>query len=486
MNIAVTLITDDAEQMLYAQKGECLSAVFARYNLHFAMPCGGKGICSNCPVFVDKEMCLICQTRVEKEICVQLAGNEHIQNIAEGSILTLPPVSPMFAQYGVAVDIGTTTLCATLLDRNGNAITMTEQNPQTVFGADIISPIEHALSGKANALAACIRNALSEMIVTLCARRGIDPGLVDALVLTGNTAMLYLLTGHDPVRLSRAPFSADRLFGEFVDTNGFGFPVSSDARMYLPRCISAFVGGDITCAILASGMCVKGKTTMLVDIGTNGEIALWHGDTLRCCSTAMGPALEGAGITHGTYGINGAIDRVWQENGVIRCATIGGGFAKGICGSGIIDAIAVMLELGIIEETGAFSGDADWFALKEDIGIAAADVRNIQLAKAALRAGIETLLEMEGVKQTEVETIFIAGGFGSLVNLENAAKIGLLPEAMIDRTSVIGNAAHTGAIMLLRENTLVSHITRLSSQARTILLEVNPVFADNYVQHMMF
>jgi len=486
MKLTIKLVTDDGEQTLEAQRGELLSSVLARYDIPLDMSCGGRGICKACPVSIDGETCLACQARVEGEIRVDLDGIGAMQNIAAGEILDSLLVDPMFTQYGIAVDVGTTTVCVALLDRTGWVDTVTRKNPQASFGADVISRIEHALSGERHALAGVIRTALSDMIEELCARHGVASGSIDALVVTGNTAMLYLLTEQNPAPLSRAPFLADRLFGEFVGATELDLPVLSSARVYLPRCISAFVGGDITCAILASGMCTEGKTALLVDIGTNGEIVLWHDGVLTCCSTAAGPALEGAGITYGTYGITGAIDRVWQENGIVRCSTIGGGPAKGICGSGIVDAIALMLELEIIDETGAFSDDSDWFALQDGIGITAADVRKVQLAKGAIRAGIETLLETEGVQKSEVETLYIAGGFGSQISLVSAAKIGLISEEMIDQTEVIGNAAHTGASMLLGDEALLDTTAHFAERARTVSLDANPVFTDHYMNCMMF
>lgn len=190
---------------------------------------------------------------------------------------------PMYSRYGISVDIGTTTVCASLLDTNGIIGTVSRKNPQTGFGADVISRIEKALSGELSALAKYIRGAITEMIVELCSDCNISTDLVDAAVITGNTVMLYLLMEQNPETLSHAPFKADILFGECVSAKTLGLPISSDASIYLPRCISSFVGGDITTAIIASGMCSREETSMLIDIGTNGEIALWHRGELLCC-----------------------------------------------------------------------------------------------------------------------------------------------------------------------------------------------------------
>jgi len=486
MSMKVKLVSDGVEQILEAKQGELLPAVFHRHGVSLDMPCGGRGTCGSCSVSIDGEACLACQTRVEQDMRIEQNCDAGMQILVADATLDVPPVDPMFAAYGVSVDIGTTTVCAALFDRAGQMDAFTQKNPQVSFGGDVISRIEHALSGEGEALAGQIRGAIAMMIQELCAMWGIDSGLIDALVISGNTAMLYLLTGQDPKCLSRAPFLADRLFGAFVDATAFDLPVLSDAQVYLPRCISAFVGADITCAVLASGMCVLGKTALLVDIGTNGEIALWHDGTLTCCSTAAGPALEGAGIAHGTYGVYGAIDHVWLEDGQVRCSTIGGGSAVGICGSGIVDAIAVMLELEIIDETGAFADDSDEFPLRDGVCMTGADVRKVQLAKGAIRAGIETLLETAGVKHAEVETLYIAGGFGSLMRLDSAAAIGLIPAEMVDRAEVIGNAAHTGASMLLRDKAMVDTAAHLAQETETLALDANPVFSNHYMEYMLF
>ena len=486
MKLFVTLITEDGKRILEAEKGERLSSLFRRYEISVDMPCGGRGTCRNCSVSVDGKACLACQMTVEGNLRIQLMGVSPMNQIVTGQVSNLPPVDPLFTQYGLSVDIGTTTLCATLFDFLGQADTVTRKNPQTAFGADVISRIQHALEGGTEALAHGICQGLTEMIEALCSRRGITALSIDGLVISGNTSMLYLLTGQNPLSLSRAPFSADRLFGEFVPADSLNLPVAPHARIYLPPCASAFVGADIACAILSSGMCRKGETALLVDMGTNGEVVLWKDGALTCCSTAAGPALEGMGITHGSYGVNGAIDRVWMEDGRLRCSTIGGDSAVGICGSGIVDAVALMLELGVIEESGAFSNDSNWFPLEDDIGVTGADVRQVQLAKGAIRAGIETLLKVAGLTQADVDTLYIAGGFGSKVSLAHLGKIGLIPPEMTGRAQVIGNAAHTGASMLLQNRGLIEGVHSFVTQANTVSLDGNPIFVEKYMAYMLF
>ena len=484
MKVRVSLIKNKTEQVIEAERGTLLSDLLCLNHVHIDLPCAGRGTCNNCKVLVDGEERLVCQTRLERDVCVVVADDLTLASTMAGNLL-VPPKNPMYTRYGLSIDIGTTTLYASLFDRDGQSVTTVRKNPQTAFGADVISRIEQAMGGALEDIAHAVRAALAEMTEALCEGRAIAPESIDAAVITGNTAMLYLLTGQNPVSLSVAPFLADRLFGESVAAKALALPLSPLATVYLPRSISAFVGSDITTAILASGMQSGAETALLVDIGTNGEMALWHEGTLFCCSTAAGPAFEGAGISSGMYGGSGAIDHVWHEGDELRVSTIGGGQAVGICGSGIVDALAVMLQLGIIDETGAFE-EGDSFTLQNGVSVTAQDVRKIQLAKGSVRAGLETLLESAGVDKASVKTLYIAGGFGNFLNLENAVAIGLIPEELQDRVVMLGNAAHDGATILLADKTLMKRSEEQVALAKTVALDANPVFTEHYMNCMMF
>jgi uncharacterized 2Fe-2S/4Fe-4S cluster protein (DUF4445 family) len=463
-----------------------LSEALRLHDMPLDMPCAGKGICKRCAVHVDGETRLACQTKAVDGMRAEMVAPVEMEKIATGEMVPIPPANPMFKRYGLSVDIGTTTLCAALFGADGRAETAASKNPQSTYGADVTSRIERVLSGKADALAGSIRTALAELVLELCTRRDIAPDRIDAAVVAGNTAMLYLLTKQNPEPLSHAPFAADRLFGEYLPSNKLNLPLAPEAQIYLPRCISAFVGADIATAILASDMCSQDETALLIDVGTNGEIALWRGETLLCCSTAAGPAFEGAGISQGVYSVTGAIDQVWYDDGAVCYSTIGNVPPIGICGSGIVDALATMLVLGVVDETGAFTNEIGFFEIANGVGVTAQDVRKIQLAKGSIRAGIETLLETAGVQKSEVCAFYIAGGFGSYLNLENAAMIGLIPPELLRCAKVLGNAAHTGASMILKDKALASTAEKLATHAKTIALDANPVFTEQYIAHMLF
>jgi len=326
------------------------------------------------------------------------------------------------------------------------------------------------LDGKLPLLCRQVTDALTELLEKA------GQGKPDAMVITGNTTMLYLLTGRDPEALSQAPFAAECLFGHETQVLGI--------RTYLPRCMGAFVGGDITCAVLASGMTQKKETALLCDIGTNGEIALWKNGRLYVTSTAAGPAFEGAGISCGCGSVEGAIDRVWVENDRLCCHTIGRMPPMGVCGSGLIDAVAAALALESIDETGAMEADA--LPLADGVALLNRDIRAVQLAKAAIAAGIQILLDETGTTVEEITTLYIAGGFGSHLNVDSAAAIGLIPRQLKERVCVIGNGALTGAAMLLMDQARMQSAETLANGARLLNLGGNPGFNENYMEQILF
>ncbi len=468
-------------------------------------PCGGHGKCGKCKVWakgklsppseaerdllskdeLDSGIRLSCCTLAEGEVEVKSLLSASEAQIVMGGKQTEFDLNPIFGQYGAAIDIGTTTLAARLYDVNGNILaSVSRLNPQSEFGADVISRIESALGGKSEALADSIRKALDEILASLASNAKIDPQNIDAVAVTGNTVMLSLLAGEDTEPFSHAPFKAKRLFGETLTANELGLPSLSPATtVYFPPCISAFVGADTVCALLATGLC-KSETAMLVDIGTNGEMAIWHNDKLTVCSTAAGPAFEGVGISMGMRGAAGAIDKVVLLNGKPYPHVIGEGKAVGICGSGLVDAAACMLDSEIIDETGAL--DDDPFELCDGVLLTAQDIRMLQLAKSAICAGLMTLVENAGLDPEDVPIFYIAGGFGNYLNKKSAAKIGLLPASLAQNSETVGNAALEGASMLLLDVTMREKAKSIADKAETLELSTNKGFSEHFMMGMMF
>ncbi len=498
MNDFIRVTVNGAEKT--ASRGITLSEL-----VNGEKPCGGHGKCGKCKVIARGELSEI--TEAERELlstselergvrlaCIAKAcGDCTVESLAaadEASILTASSelwgdIKPSFKKYGVAIDIGTTTLAARLYGKDGTLLSECSRlNPQSEFGGDVISRIEAALGGKAELLSKAVLGAIDGMTEDLALRASISEKEIDSLVITGNTVMLSLLVGENVEPFSHAPFDAKRLFGETLTAAELGITKADpDASVYLPPCISAFVGADTVCALLATALCGQDRA-MLVDIGTNGEMALWHNGRLTVCSTAAGPAFEGVGISMGMRGSRGAIDKVSSSEGELCVHVIGDSQAVGICGSGLVDAAATMLELEIIDETGFLEDDP--FILSESVSLTAKDVRMLQLAKSAICAGLLTLAESQGVDMSEVTALFIAGGFGHYLNKENAARIGLLPQRLAEISEAVGNAALGGASMLLMNSELREEAERMASRADTLELSTSPIFSEKFMLGMMF
>ena len=480
---------------------------------HGHMPCGGHGKCGKCRVTVkatvtgavtppteDEQRALTpdelaqgirlaCRTAVLGDCTVTTAEQGRGQIVTHGAF---PPsmqekeISPLWSGCGVAMDIGTTTLVARLYDGKGQLLSETSRlNPQSAWGADVISRMESAMAGNAVKIAQITRRALDGMLAELADTAHAETADIQAVVITGNTVMLHLLTETDVEPLTHAPFAAERLFGETLTARELGLTaLLPDTAVYLPPCIAAFVGADTVTATLASDLMENAATALLCDIGTNGEMVLWHEGTLYACSTAAGPAFEGAGISMGMSGRTGAIDRVWVQDGTIQAHVIGEGDPVGLCGSSLVDAVAALLDTEALDETGYLEDDPA--VISAPVTLTQEDVRAVQLAKSAIHAGMRTLIHTAQLSCDGVNTLYIAGGFGSYLDVQNAGKIGLLPEELTHRVTVLGNAALTGASMLLLRDDLRPVCERLARETKIVELATSPVFVSEYMERMIF
>lgn len=483
-----------------------LSELLSHEGAPLDMPCGGKGRCKKCEVQAwgalsapdarEAELPggvrFACMTSALGDVHVSLEKKTGDRIVTDGSRIECP-LLPWAQGIGAAIDVGTTTVAAYLYDLSDGSLitTAAERNPQGPFGADVISRLEKSLAGEGEALREVIENCIHSLVKTMAGDKK-----VDALVVTGNTAMMYLLTGRNPSSITAAPFEMDCTFGEFVEGN---------MRTYLPRCISAYVGADITCAMLANGFFAGGSvpqndTRLLVDIGTNGEMGLITEGKILCCSTAAGPAFEGAGIYMGMTARPGAISKVAYENGSWHIETIGGVPAQGLCGSGLIDAVACMLDAGVLDETGVIDEEShsftdcvteadDQLAFRlpgTEVVLTQKDIRAVQLAKSAICAGMKTLLATAQIEPESVRELIVAGGFGSKLDVFSAERIGLLPEGFAKKARAVGNAAGAGASMLLLNQDMLRQSEELAKVCQTIELSGSPLFMEHYVENMMF
>ena len=506
----------DKKYEVYYDTPILISDVLKDNNIAFPLVCGGNHTCGKCKVKIkgavseigDAERLLLGDSPegVRLACFAKALGDCTVYlNFNKSKILTdfkaqKNDLLPLGENYGFAVDIGTTTVAVYLYDlKNGNLLkSCAFLNPQQTFGADVISRITAShFENKKNELSISIVSALQDSMLRLCKDCGVDKHSVDAAVITGNTAMLYLLLKRDVKGLAFAPFEIEDHLGYTLNATELGFK-GFNFNVLLPRVISSFVGADITCAAINTLANTSNETVLLIDIGTNGEMVLKDKRNIFVCSTAAGPAFEGVGIKMGMPAKSGAISKVYTKNNKICFETVENTAPKGICGSGLIDAVSVFLNLGYIDETGLIDNmlssdcltmlDGE-FALKiGDSGIllCQSDIRNLQLAKSAIRAGIETLLNTLNISVSGLSRLIIAGGMGSSINTKSAQNIGLIPNIEKEKVYFAGNAAAGGAVTLLLNKEQVQFSQEFAKSVKALELANSEIFMEKYIENMMF
>jgi uncharacterized 2Fe-2S/4Fe-4S cluster protein (DUF4445 family) len=474
--------------------GTPLIDVLHEYGVEF--PCGGKGTCGRCKVKLlqgelqedavqqqklkklelDKEWRLACFCKAESDITIEIAQFEDII-LADNSMFSFSPGKG----FGIAVDVGTTTLVAQLLDlKTGHVLdASTALNPQVKFGSDLISRIQSCLDGKQDEMQMLIRQKTGELIQSLLEKH---PVKISKVVLVGNTAMHHIFSGLNVQPLSFYPFESPDLGMQPFSAEQLGWKLSSKTEIRFYPSIGSFVGSDILAGIAATNMAEREKYSILIDLGTNGEIVLGNREKIICASTAAGPAFEGAKISRGMRAVTGAISSVQIENGKMNCHVIGNVTAKGICGSGLIDAMAVLLQQGKIGMFGEINSGEEKIELTKSIFLTQQDIREFQLAKAAIAAGLQILLNTFEIIFDEVENVFIAGGFGNFLNLKHVIQTGLI-ESTEEKIVKMGNTALIGAKMFLFGNE--SFIQQILEKTSHINLEGDSNFQDIYIEKMM-
>ena len=504
-------------------------------------PCGGKGTCGKCKVTVTKpyyKEVLACQTKICDGMEIIVGGgtitgvgtdmNEAKVSASDNMVVLVDRKSDMqenpVSVYGnhssnagtlAACDIGTTTVVCYLIDKETWRIIAVRSgaNPQRSFGADVLSRIDEAAraddNDKANGglqlmqsqIVSLLNGWISDML-TECGRTE-----VCLFSVAGNTVMCHLLMGISPEKLGRVPFMPDEYFGREFNPLDIGLEICQ--TMIIFPAVSGFVGGDITAGMMETVNCRK--LTLYLDIGTNGEMALGKGDRYVCCATAAGPAFEGAQIEMGMPASRGAVDKVWLEGRRIKYSVIGNDRPVGLCGSGLIDALAILLKSGIIDENGTILSGQELpilfrsyvFELEEEetaqssesslavhiapgVYITQEDIRKLQLAKGAIAAGIDILFKEYGCKPCDLDILTFAGGFGNYIDKASAAAIGLFPPELLDRAKEVGNAAGNGAVSAALSQEAWESALDISGKMRYIELASYPHFDEIYVEHMNF
>jgi uncharacterized 2Fe-2S/4Fe-4S cluster protein (DUF4445 family) len=478
------------DRTIEAPVGASLQDLLFAYGVEF--PCGGSGRCKGCRVRVlagkaaagpedrraltsaeiDAGWRLACHLRPCEDIALEVAQWETAVLGDERRFAFRSREG-----LGIAVDLGTTTVVAQGVDlATGRAVAVrTALNPQAAFGSDVMSRVECAVSGRdGGKLTAGIRSRIGEMVTEI----GGGAALVDVVVV-GNTVMHHLFCGLDVEPLSHVPFQTGAGQGVTFPGGAFDWLPESARLRFLP-CIGGFVGSDILAGIVATGLHESGAPVCLIDLGTNGEIVVGNRERLLCASTAAGPAFEGGRISMGMRAATGAISQVRCGPNGLRCHVLGDVPPRGICGSGLVDAVAVGLELGVIAPNGRLA-NGPW-TVQAPVALTQEDVRQLQLAKAAIAAGVRVLLGRLGWTPGDISRVHLAGAFGNYVSPGSACRIGLLPFGE-EVVSPAGNTALLGAKLALFDDDVYAG---LGARIEHVSLAQEPAFQEAYVEELGF
>ncbi len=443
-------------------------------------------------------------------LAVVLAGEEVLALEAGTENTAVKPL------YGVALDLGTTTLAGYLLDlTTGRQLdTYAALNPQQRYGADVISRIDYTLEHEQGLaeLAQLVRAEINKMIAYFSRNDPAVASNIYQLVVAGNTIMLHLLAGLEVKNIAVSPFIPVVARDFTCRASDLGLEINPQGKVIFLPMISGYVGADTVAAILACHLADQAETSLLLDIGTNGEIALGNRERILTCAAAAGPAFEGAKIRYGMAGLPGAINRVRIEED-LTYTTIGGEPARGLCGSAVVSLTAQLLNAGLMEPSGRLKtpdelGDdypaplrarlrtvdgkpallvaAQAEGAVKDIFFTQQDIRETQLAKAAIAAGIRILLKEMGMTASEVKTLYLAGGFGNYIDHHEAVRIGLLPEELADRVVPVGNGAGAGAKMVLLSRDYLQKAREIRAKTTYLELSTDRDFQNHFVESLEF
>ena len=398
-----------------------------------------------------------------------------------------------------AFDIGTTTIAGYLLDgADGRTLAVeSRMNPQAQYGADVIMRANYALEHGTEALSMCVRKAVNEMLGSLAEDAGIRREDVFQVCVVGNTCMHHLFLGISPASLVHAPYTpavSERLV---LNAGDYGLAVQERAELIMLSDIAGYVGADTCGCLLAIRQDQQEEISLMIDIGTNGEMVLGNRERMVTCSTAAGPAFEGAKIECGMRGAAGAVDHVKYEDGKWNYTTVGNKPAVGLCGSGLIDLVAGLLDAGMLDENGVLRSGQEKqgvFILippeqsgnERGIYLTQKDIGEVQLAKAAIAAGIRMLMEKLGITEDEISSVYIAGAFGNYMDPVSAGKISLLPATLVKKVKPVGNAAGEGAKIALVNEKEMLEMDELVRKTEFIELAASADFQDYFIDELEF
>ena len=484
---------------LQAEDDELLLHVLRSNGFSVYSECGGNGACGKCRVLVKGTGTVTsCLFKIQRSIEIILPEAREAQILSAQHSLSIDlPFKPgdsaklSLNPYGLAVDLGTTTVVCYFVNLKTGALieTLSILNPQRSYGADVISRIQYASSNPngTQALQESICSAINSQISKFCSHNQVDQNEIIKITVAGNNTMLHLLIGENPSSMGQAPYTPHFVNWQYRLAADLILNCNPLAQVLILPSVSAFVGADIVAGIGSIKAMDSLNNYLFIDLGTNGELALVTPSTIWCCATAAGPAFEGANLSCGIGGVEGAISE-YSSSGY---RVIGYEKPIGVCGSGLVDAVTFMLESGYMDSTGQIDHAFEIVNSKSSasgnaITISQQDIREVQLAKSAIASGINILLKKATLTIENIDALFLAGGFGNYLNASNAMKIGLLPMSMNGKVISIGNAAGTGALIALKSELFNDVLDKLLQRTKHIELSEDEDFAIEFAMNMNF
>ena len=510
-------------KQIVVEQGTTLLSAMKKAGLYMDAPCGGYGNCGKCKVLVtkgnhheytpeeiktlsneerSKGLRLACRMPIVEDTCVILPDSR--ANISQSSRNKATSIKGNRDKLlGLAVDVGTTTIEYAIVDMKDGSIVIKNRfyNPQRKYGADVMARITACMQdeNKVKELQKDLIEELNDRLNVSLNSLGVSLNDIKKAVLVANTTMCHIVTGHNPYKLACAPFQPDYKGGDIQPANKLGLSFAEDSTVEVLPIIGGHVGADTVGCLTFLELDKMEEYHLLVDIGTNGEMVLKGKDRIVACSTAAGPAFEGSSMAYGMCAGPGAIHKVTYENNEIRLLVEGNVRPVGISGTGIIDAVATLLRAGIMDHSGYLkeeycvidpvSGQAGYCLFQDDesgVYITRQDIRQLQLAKAAIAAGIKILLEVAGLTLQQLSGIWIAGAFGTNLNLDNAMLLGLLPTITKTRYHQVGNAALSGAIKRLNNQVKIEELRDLTNSIIHVDLAVEKEFKEYFLREINF
>ncbi|MBH1940544.1 DUF4445 domain-containing protein [Mobilitalea sibirica] len=553
--IKIIIKIPDQNKMIQIEclEEESIMEAILRHGVYVPAECGGRGACGKCKIrLIDGELPitrqdkmlfneawlrqgyrLSCKAHPKKECTIELAyeSNSQIFVVSENALdkskinldtsnaeidkygeidkyteigtntdtTQILPAARLENSFGIAVDLGTTTIAISLIGMQSGRIykTYTKENPQRRYGADVITRMEASNKGKLIELRDCVRRGIIEGIIILITEEEVSINHIEKIVIAGNTTMSHLFMGYSCETLGSFPFTPVNI--EMIQMNmtdifstkdyqvNIDIPEIPNIPVILLPGISTFVGGDIVAGLMVCGFLSSEKPWLLIDIGTNGEMALGTKEDILVTSTAAGPAFEGGNITCGVSSIPGAISHVTLKGDEIHYETIDEKPPIGICGTGVIDLTSELWKEGIIDNTGLLINPYFHEGYRiTDLTFLQKDIREIQLAKAAIRAGIEILISRYGISYDQIDQVYLAGGFGYKIDIQKAIHIGLLPKELSGKIKAVGNSSLAGAIKYLTDSKAKEDVEKLRTISREIHLSNDEEFNELYINYMSF